>query len=228
MWVGGGGPEPAGFCLRLRFIITGQGACAVNTPGALFIVSAPSGAGKTSVVNAALARAAGVARTVSHCTRSPREGEVDGVDYHFVSPERFEAMRAAGEFAEPAQVFGNEYGTAMVTVRRILDRGDQAVSVIDWQGANQLRERFPDAVKIFIAPPGLDVLAARLRARATDSEAVIRRRLAQAELDMAQARTYDYLVVNDRFEAAVQDMLAIWRSVPLRIDRQGALALSGV
>ena len=116
----------------------------------------------------------------------------------------------------------------MVTVRRILDRGDQAVSVIDWQGANQLRERFPDAVKIFIAPPGLDVLATRLRARATDSEAVIRRRLAQAELDMAQARTYDYLVVNDRFEAAVQDMLAIWRSVPLRIDRQGALALSGV
>ena len=136
-------------------------------------------------------------------------------------------MRAAGEFAESAQVFGNEYGTAMVTVRRILDRGDQAISVIDWQSANQLRERFADAVKIFIAPPSLDVLAVRLRARATDSKVVIRRRLAQAELDMAQARTYDYLVVNDRFETAVQDMLAIWRSVPLRVDRQGAMALSG-
>ena len=194
----------------------------MNAPATLFIVSAPSGAGKTSVVNAALARAPGVTRTVSHSTRPPRAGEVDDVDYHFVSPERFRAMRAAGEFAESAQVFGNDYGTTMATVRRILAGGGHAVSVIDWQGARQLCGCFPDAVRIFIAPPSLDALAARLRARATDAEAVIRRRLAQAELDMAQACAYDYIVINDQFETAVADMLAIWRSAPLRADRQGS------
>ena len=181
----------------------------------LYILSAPSGAGKTSLVKALLAARPGLVVSVSHTTRTPRAHEVDGRDYHFVTARRFAELVVAGAFLEYAQVFDNHYGTGREQVEARLAAGHDVLLEIDWQGARQVRQASPKCTSIFILPPSRAALEQRLRARGTDSEAVIARRLADAATDMSHCREFDYAVVNDRFEQAVADLLAI-------VDGQGA------
>jgi guanylate kinase len=190
--------------------------------GILFIVSAPSGAGKTSLVRALLGRDPGLALSVSSTTRSPRPGETDGVHYHFLSHDAFGAAVAAGAFLEHAQVFGNRYGTRESDVRACLAEGRDLILEIDWQGARQVRARLPESVGIFVLPPSMAELERRLRTRATDSDSVIAGRLAQARDDLGHARDYDYLVVNDDFETALGELAAIALAERLRAARQAA------
>lgn len=187
--------------------------------GILFVVSAPSGAGKTSLVKALMERDAGLALSVSCTTRAPRAGEEDGVHYHFLTRDRFEAAVAAGDFTEHAEVFGNLYGTREADLRSHLGSGRDLILEIDWQGARQVRRRFPAAVSLFILPPSLEELERRLRGRGTDDEAVIARRLAQARDDLSHWAEYDYLVVNDRFESALSDLGSIVAAERLRSAR---------
>jgi guanylate kinase len=188
--------------------------------GNLFIVSAPSGAGKTSLLRTLLERDPRLALSVSSTTRTPRAGETDGVHYHFLTHGVFRAAVAAGAFLEHAEVFGNLYGTRESDVRERLAEGRDLILEIDWQGARQVRERLPGAIGIFILPPSLAELERRLRTRATDSDEVIARRLAQARDDMTQAPDYDYLVVNEEFETALKDLAAIVVAERLRTARQ--------
>ena len=187
--------------------------------GILFIVSAPSGAGKTSLVKALLEQNPGLALSVSCTTRAPRSGEQDGVHYHFLDRDRFQSGVAAGEFMEHAEVFGNLYGTRESDLRTHLASGRDLILEIDWQGARQVRTRFPAAVSLFILPPSIDELERRLRGRGTDSEEVIARRLAQARGDLSRWAEYDYLVINDRFESALRDLEAIVTAERLRSSR---------
>ena len=195
--------------------------------GTLFIVSAPSGAGKSTLVNALLAREANIALSISHTTRAPRPGDVDGVQYHFVDRARFEAMVAAGDFLEHADVFGNYYGTSRGAVEPILATGRDVSLEIDWQGAAQVRRTMPECVSIFILPPSRAELERRLRARATDSEATIEKRLAASREEIAHAHAFDCIVVNDQFEDAVAALQAIVHAAragaPLPVDRQQEL-----
>ena len=186
--------------------------------GILFIVSAPSGAGKTSLIQALRAREPGLQVAISYTTRPPRPGEVDGVHYHFVDRETFLQMRQAGAFLESAKVFGNHYGTAEESVRQGLAAGQDLILEIDWQGARQVRERFPQAISIFILPPSQAVLAERLRGRGQDEEAVIAKRLAEAAEDMKHGREYDYLLVNEDFQQALADLHCIIRAAHLRLS----------
>ncbi len=191
---------------------------AMPRTGQLYVISAPSGAGKTSLVKALLAARTGLAVSVSHTTRAARAHEVGGRDYHFVSKEQFRELAARGAFLEHAEVFGNYYGTGREQVGARRAAGSSVLLEIDWQGARQVRQSVPDCVSIFILPPSRAVLEERLRARGTDSDAVIARRLAEAAADMSHCPEFDYAVVNDRFEQAVADLLSI-------IDgRGGALA----
>ncbi len=190
--------------------------------GILLIVSAPSGAGKTSLVRALLERDPGLALSVSATTRPPRAGETDGIHYHFLTHDGFSAAVAAGAFLEHAEVFGNLYGTRESDVRNCLADGRDLILEIDWQGACQVRARLPGAVGVFILPPSMVELERRLRTRATDSESVIARRLDQARDDLAHTRDYDYLVVNGDFETALQDLAAIAAAERLRTARQAA------
>jgi len=184
--------------------------------GILFVLSAASGAGKTSLVTALLEREPGLSLAVSFTTRAPRSGEQDGVHYHFVGPDWFQRMVAAGEFLEHAQVFGNRYGTAESTVRSQLEQGRDLVLEIDWQGARQVRTRFPQAVSIFILPPSAQVLEQRLRSRGLDSDQLIAGRMAEARAEMAHYAEYDCLVVNDRFDVALNDLVCLVRAERLR------------
>lgn len=177
--------------------------------GQLYVISAPSGAGKTSLVKALLAARTELVVSVSHTTRSPRAHEIDGRDYHFVSAAEFQRLASHGAFLEHAQVFDNYYGTGREQVDARLAAGSSVLLEIDWQGARQVRQSVPDCVSIFILPPSRSVLEERLRARGTDSEAIIARRLADAAADMSHCLEFDYAVVNDRFEQAVADLLAI-------------------
>ncbi len=177
--------------------------------GRLYVVSAPSGAGKTSLVKALMEREPRISFSVSYTTRAPRQNEVPGRDYHFVSMERFTAMVAHHEFLEYAQVFDNCYGTGAREVEQALARGEQLLLEIDWQGAAQVRGRLPEAHSIFILPPSRAALEQRLRARSTDSEAVIERRLRDAALDIGHWNDFDFVVINDRFEQALADLQAI-------------------
>jgi guanylate kinase len=187
----------------------------------LFTISAPSGAGKTSLVKALLEkRATSVAVSVSHSTRAIRPGEVDGVAYHFVSLAEFEQMVAAGEFLEHARVFDNCYGTARASVERMLASGRNVILEIDWQGARQVKAKLPDTVGIFILPPSRAQLEQRLRARGTDGEAVIARRMRDADREMSHFGDAEYLVINDDFERALFDLDAIVHSQGLTLDRQ--------
>jgi len=147
--------------------------------------------------------------SVSFTTRRPRPNEVDGRDYHFVEPSRFEEMVAKGEFLEHARVFDNSYGTGLTAVQTQLKRGERLILEIDWQGAQQVRARLPEACSIFILPPSRSALEERLRHRNTDSDAVIERRLRDAALDMAHWREFDYVVVNDEFNRALADLTDI-------------------
>jgi len=177
--------------------------------GRLVVLSAPSGAGKTSLVKGLLETVPDVRFSTSYTTRPPRRGEVDGRDYFFVSPERFEAMASGGEFLEDAVVFGNRYGTAREQVAELTAAGFHVLLEIDWQGARQVREAVPDALSVFILPPSLRELERRLRGRSTDSEETIRKRLAEARDDMTHWQEFDYAVVNDDFAEALEDLRGI-------------------
>lgn len=177
-----------------------------TTPGKLFVVSAPSGAGKTSLVKALIQAMPEEGVSISHTTRPRRPEEKDGVNYHFVSEATFRTMQAAGEFLESATVFGNLYGTSKAEVSRITARGQHVILEIDWQGARQVRESMPDCTTIFILPPSRAELERRLRGRRTDSDAVIDRRLADALGDMSHWDEFDYVIVNDDLERAVREL----------------------
>jgi guanylate kinase len=177
--------------------------------GTLFIVSAPSGAGKTSLVRELIESLDGIQVSVSHTTRAKREGEVNGVNYHFTDVAEFEAMIARGEFFEYAQVFDNYYGTSRQAVEALLSAGQDVILEIDWQGAQQVREQMPDAVSIFILPPSRNELERRLASRGTDEHAVIARRMRDAVSEMSHYHEYDYLVVNDDFTTALQELQSL-------------------
>ena len=177
--------------------------------GRLYVVSAPSGAGKTSLVKALMEREPRIRFSVSYTTRKPRPNEIPGRDYHFVTMERFAEMVAGGEFLEHAQVFDNCYGTGVHTVEEALANGEQLLLEIDWQGAAQVRARLPEARSIFILPPSRPSLEQRLKARSTDTEAVINRRLQDAAQDLTHWADFDHVVINDRFETALGDLQAI-------------------
>jgi guanylate kinase len=177
--------------------------------GRLYVVSAPSGAGKTSLVKALMEREPRIRFSVSYTTRKPRPNEIPGRDYHFVTMERFAEMVAHGEFLEHAQVFDNCYGTGVRAVEEALSDGEQLLLEIDWQGARQVRARLPEARSIFILPPSRTALEQRLKARSTDSDAVIKRRLQDAAQDLAHWAEFDYVVINERFEQALEDLRAI-------------------
>jgi guanylate kinase len=159
--------------------------------GHLYVIAAPSGAGKTSLLRAVMQRRPGVEFSVSCTTRKPRPGEVDGRDYHFIGRSDFERLVDAGEFVEHANVFGNLYGTRLSVVESALDEGRDLILEIDWQGARQVRERLPEAVQIFILPPSRAELERRLRGRGSDSDEVIARRLAESALEMSHWRDFD-------------------------------------
>jgi len=188
--------------------------------GTLFIVSAPSGAGKTSLVKALLKRLSDVVVSVSHTTREPRSGEQGGVDYHFVAKSEFEAMVAAGDFLEYARVFDNFYGTSRAAVAEQLEAGRDVILEIDWQGARQVRSLAPQAVSVFILPPSRETLRQRLTARGQDSEQVIERRMRDAISEMSHYGEYHYLVFNDDFEHAVAELRALFVAQRLRREVQ--------
>jgi guanylate kinase len=190
------------------------------TSGVLYVVSAPSGAGKTSLLRALIPNDPRLRLSISHTTRAPRPGEADGVHYHFVDRPRFEAMVAAGEFLEHARVFDNLYGTAEPSVRAVLAADLDVVLEIDWQGARQVRARFPEAVSVFIVPPSVATLRERLSGRGQDSAEVIERRMRDARSELSHFGEYDYLVVNDVFEEALADLRAIIAAERLRRARQ--------
>ncbi len=198
--------------------------------GILFIVSAPSGAGKTSLLKALLGRRQEQIQqpvqkrvlSISHTTRQPRSGEVNGEHYHFVSVAAFQRMEREQAFLESAQVFDNFYGTAEVSVRQQLETGRDVILEIDWQGARQVRERFADAVSIFVVPPSIEALRERLSSRGQDSDGIIERRMADALSEMSHYDEYDYIVINDLFEQGVDDLGAVMRGQHLILKRQQA------
>jgi guanylate kinase len=188
--------------------------------GDVFIVTAPSGAGKSSLVRALIDADPAVRLSVSHTTRDPRRGEEDGRDYHFVDRDVFTAMLEHGEFLEYAEVYGNYYGTSHAWITEQLRLGHDILLEIDWQGAMQVRRLFPDAVGIFIVPPSLEALRQRLRGRGQDSEEVIGRRMAAALEEMSHVAEFDYVIINEVFASAAQDLIAIVRARRLRLGRQ--------
>ena len=190
--------------------------------GSLFVVSAPSGAGKTTLVKLLLERDARVRHSVSYTTRPPRSGEQDGREYHFIDIAAFLAMRDRGDFLEWAEVHGNFYGTSRVWLEERMAQGDDLLLEIDWQGAQQVRERFPEAVGIFVLPPSLGELERRLRARGTDSDQVIQRRVAAALGEMRHVGEFDFVIINKDLDAALEDLLAAVRASRLRFARQRA------
>jgi guanylate kinase len=190
--------------------------------GTLYIVAAPSGAGKTSLTRALLEHEPGIALSVSYTSRPPRPNEADGVHYHFVNRAVFEEMVRRGEFFEHAVVHGDLKGTARTAVEKTLAQGRDVLLEIDWQGARQVRAQLRDTVSIFILPPSRAELERRLRARAADSETVIRRRLADSRADIAHAGEFDYLIVNDDFATALAELRAIVVARRLRCATQSA------
>lgn len=188
--------------------------------GNLFIITAASGAGKTSLVRALLARDQQVRLSVSYTTRNPRPGEVDGDDYHFVEEAEFLLRLNDGDFLESAEVHGARYGTSQTRVDETLASGLDLILEIDWQGAEQVRRLYADAVSIFILPPSMEALEKRLRNRAQDSHDVISRRLAAAREEMSHVAEFDYVTINDDFEVALEDLCAIIRSQRLKRDAQ--------
>lgn len=194
----------------------------MKNPGQLYIIAAPSGAGKTSLVRALLQKTTGITLSISHTTRSPRPGEVNGVDYHFVDKAAFQTLIQSGDFLEHAQVFGNHYGTAKSAVMQQLASGLDVLLEIDWQGARQVRRLLPNTLSIFILPPSREALLSRLQHRQQDSAEVIAQRMAAADQEMIHYAEFDFIVMNDEFEQALADLQAIIRSQRLRYTVQQA------
>ena len=190
--------------------------------GTLYIVAAPSGAGKSSLVNACLARDPGIALSISFTSRAPRPGERHAEHYHFVSVDEFQRMVAAGDFFEHALVHGDWKGTARQSVEPQLAARNDVLLEIDWQGARQVRTQVPAAVSVFILPPSTQALEQRMRARAQDSEQVIRQRLAAAREEISHYDEFDYVIVNETFAVAVEEMCSIFTASRLRRERQVA------
>ncbi|HJW47202.1 MAG TPA: guanylate kinase [Lysobacter sp.] len=190
--------------------------------GTLYIVAAPSGAGKSSIVNAVLARDPNICLSISFTSRPPRPGERHAEHYHFVSAQEFEAMVAVGDFFEHALVHGDWKGTARQSVEPQLASGKDVLLEIDWQGARQVRSAVPDAVSVFILPPSRPALEQRMRSRGQDSEEVIAQRLAAAREEMSHYTEFDYVIVNEHFDAAVDQMCAIFVASRLRREAQVA------
>jgi guanylate kinase len=188
--------------------------------GCLFVLAAPSGTGKTSLVNALLAREPGIRLSVSYTTRPPRPGEQEGVHYHFVDDARFQALLEAGEFLEDAQVYGHRYATSAVWLKKQIDAGQDILLEIDWQGAKQVRTLFPDSVQIFVLPPSLATLRERLEKRGQDAPEVITRRLISVQEEFRHYVDFDYVIINQTFDNAVDDLDAIVRAARLRAPRQ--------
>jgi guanylate kinase len=190
--------------------------------GLLFVVTAPSGAGKSSLISAVLAELPELRLSVSYTTRAPRPGEKDGREYHFVDEAVFLAMLGRGEFLESAQVHGFRYGTSHRVIRDVLDRGQDLILEIDWQGAQQVRRLYPECVGIFILPPSLAELERRMRSRALDSDAVIRRRMQNAREEVSHAPEFNYAIINKDFDEARRDLVAIIRAK--RVETTAQLA----
>jgi guanylate kinase len=193
---------------------------AQRVAGQVFVVAAPSGAGKSSLVNALLKQDGSIRLSVSFTTRVPRPGESHGREYHFVSREEFAACKARGEFLETAEVHGNWYGTSRPWIEQQLKDGSDVLLEIDWQGARQVRRLFPQAVGIFILPPSLEALRTRLDQRGQDSPGVIEQRLRAARGEMAHAPEFDFVIVNERFERALAELAAIVTATRLRYGSQ--------
>lgn len=194
----------------------------MSPSGILFIVSAPSGAGKTSLLRELVPADERLVMSVSHATRAMRSGEENGVHYHFVTVQHFEQLVGDGAFLEHAKVFDNYYGTAEATVRNQLAKGLDVILEIDWQGARQVRKRLPEAVSVFIAPPSIDALRSRLSTRGQDSQDVVERRMRDARNELSHFPEYDYLVINDDFSVALADLRAIVDAERLREPHQAA------
>ena len=190
------------------------------TKGQLLIVSAPSGAGKTSLIKALMAQDKRVEVSVSHTTRPQRPGEVEGVNYFFISTEAFREMREAGAFFESAEVFGHFYGTSLTQLEARLSDGADVILEIDWQGAQQVRKLLPDSAWLFILPPSLEALESRLQARGQDAEDTIDIRMRAARDEMSHWDEADYLIINDQFAAALEALQALVRSLRLRTGQQ--------
>lgn len=188
--------------------------------GDLFVVVAPSGAGKTSLVNAVLEAESGIRLSVSYTTRAPREGEVEGREYHFVSRAAFEEMIAAGDFLEHADVYGNYYGTSRRWIESELAGDHDVLLEIDWQGAMQVRKLFPRMVGIFILPPSIEELRRRLTARGKDSSEVIERRMASAREEISHVLEFEYIIINEQFSVAAADLQAVVRASRLSRERR--------
>jgi guanylate kinase len=200
----------------------GTGGDAARPAGSIFMVVAPSGAGKSTLVNALLARDGGIDLSVSFTTRAPRPGEADGREYHFVDSTDFLARRDRGDFLEWAEVHGHLYGTSRPWIAERLGAGRDVLLEIDWQGARQVRRAFPHAVGIFILPPSIEALEARLHKRGQDSPQVIARRLLAAGSEIAHAPEFDYVVVNQRFEQALDELAAVVTATRLSYACQSA------
>jgi guanylate kinase len=198
-----------------------------SSKGTLYVFAAPSGAGKTSLVKALVEQSDGIEVSVSHTTRAPRPGEVDGVNYHFTDVEAFNAMVKAGAFLEHAQVFDNFYGTAQANIEERLVAGVDVILEIDWQGARQVRQQFPDSLGVFILPPSRQALEDRLRGRGQDGDDVIARRMRDAVSEMSHFAEFDFLVINDDFDTALQELKAIITAnrlrTPLQASRHGEM-----
>jgi guanylate kinase len=188
--------------------------------GTLYIISAPSGAGKTSLVHAVVETLPNLVVSVSHTTRAMRDGEVNGRDYHFIDSAKFQRMVADGDFLEHASVFGNSYGTSRQHIQDQLTSGKDVILEIDWQGARQIRQLLNDSSSIYILPPSVQALRQRLRGREQDSDDVIEARMREAVSEMTHYAEFDYIVINDDFDQARDELASIFVSNRLRLDRQ--------
>ncbi|MFJ4063875.1 guanylate kinase [Pseudomonas sp. NPDC089996] len=191
-----------------------------QSSGTLYIVSAPSGAGKTSLVTALIKADPRVSVSVSHTTRAMRPGEQHGVNYHFVSHDDFKGLIAKGDFLEHAEVFGNFYGTSRSALQEVLDRGNDLILEIDWQGAQQVRKLMPEARSVFILPPSQQALRERLDGRGQDSEAIIAGRMKEAVSEMVHYDEYEYVIINDDFGVALEELKAVFVANRLLLKKQ--------
>lgn len=190
--------------------------------GSLFMVTAPSGAGKSSLVNALLARDQGIQLSVSYTTRAPRPGEQDGREYHFISVDDFIARKDQHEFLECAEVHGNYYGTSRVQIEQMMSAGTDVLLEIDWQGARQIKLQYPQSIGIFILPPSFEALEERLNKRGQDSQQTIHRRLLAAGGEIAHAPEFEYVIINQEFEIALSELSAIIKAARCRFNQQAA------